>query len=71
MAKSTINYWNPLINENKEHWLAIEGLEGVAEELTLSIDPDSAEYTRLTCFILVLIPKHLVQKATRTQKEYL
>ena len=48
MAKSTITYWNTLSPEQK--WDPIPGLEGVAEELTLSIDPVSGEYTRLTRF---------------------
>jgi quercetin dioxygenase-like cupin family protein len=29
----------------------IKGLEGIAEEITLSIDPDTGEYTRLTRFL--------------------
>ncbi|MGF1575430.1 MAG: cupin domain-containing protein [Cyanophyceae cyanobacterium] len=48
MAKSTIAYWNTLSPD--QAWDPIAGLEGVAEELTLSIDPVSGEYTRLTRF---------------------
>ena len=51
MSKTTTIYWNPLIEENRHRWTPIEGLEGIAEELTLSIDPDSGEYTRLTRFL--------------------
>jgi hypothetical protein len=51
MTKSTIAYWNPLSPENRERWEPIEGLEGMAEALTLSIDPVSGEYTRLTRFL--------------------
>lgn len=51
MAKSTVPYWNPLSLENQGQWAAIEGLEGVAEELTLSVDPITGEYTRLTRFL--------------------
>ncbi len=51
MAKSTVTYWNPLSLENREQWVVIEGLEGMAEELTLSIDPITGEYTRLTRFL--------------------
>lgn len=51
MAKSTVTYWNPLAPENRERWESIEGLEGVVEQLTLSIDADTGEYTRLTCFL--------------------
>ncbi|NJL99124.1 MAG: hypothetical protein HC924_10080 [Synechococcaceae cyanobacterium SM2_3_2] len=48
MARSTITYWNTLSAD--QAWDPIPGLEGVAEELTLSIDPVSGEYTRLTRF---------------------
>jgi ChrR Cupin-like domain len=51
MAKSLATYWNALAPENKERWTPIRGLEGMAEELTLSIDPDTGEYTRLTRFL--------------------
>lgn len=51
MAKSTVTYWNSLKLENREQWAAIKGLEGMAEELTLSIDPFTGEYTRLTRFL--------------------
>ncbi|HOP08580.1 MAG TPA: cupin domain-containing protein [candidate division Zixibacteria bacterium] len=50
MAKTTITYWNPLSSENKGKWEPIKGLEGIAEELTLSIDHETGEYTRLTRF---------------------
>jgi hypothetical protein len=50
MAKTTATYWNPLSFENKNNWEAIKGLEGMAEELTLSIDEETGEYTRLTRF---------------------
>lgn len=50
MSKSTVTYWNPLDPANGGHWQPVAGLEGVAEELTLSIDEDTGEYTRLTRF---------------------
>lgn len=50
MSKSTIQYWNPLLSENKNQWKPIEGLEEFAEELTLAIDEVSGDYTRLTRF---------------------
>jgi hypothetical protein len=50
MAKSTIPYWNALSPEHHHHWQAIPGLEGMAAEITLSIDAQSGEYTRLTRF---------------------
>ena len=50
MGKTTITYWNPLNSENEYKWQSIEGLEGIAEDLTLSIDSKTGEYTRLTRF---------------------
>jgi hypothetical protein len=51
MTKSTTTYWNTLAPESRERWTPVEGLEGMAEELTLSIDAESGEYTRLTRFL--------------------
>ena len=51
MAKSTTTYWNPLSPDSRERWTTIPGLEGMAEEITLSIDPITGEYTRLTRFL--------------------
>lgn len=51
MTKSTTTYWNPLSPENRTRWTPIQGLEGMAEELTLSIDLVTGEYTRLTRFL--------------------
>ena len=50
MAKTTVPYWNALDPGSKHRWKPLQGLEGIAEELTLSIDPDTGEYTRLTKF---------------------
>jgi len=51
MTKSTTTYWNALTPENRDRWTPVKGLEGLAEELTLSIDPVTGEYTRLTRFL--------------------
>jgi len=51
MAKTTARYWNPLSPESAGHWTPIAGLEGLAEEVTLSVDPATGEYTRLTRFL--------------------
>lgn len=51
MAKTTIPYWNPLNPAERSKWTPVKGLEGIAEELTLSIDPTTGEYTRLTRFL--------------------
>jgi hypothetical protein len=50
MPKTTITYWNPLGLDNSAQWKPIDGLQGMAEELTLSIDAETGEYTRLTRF---------------------
>jgi len=51
MAKSTVSYWNALAPESREMWTPVDGLAGMAEALTLSHDPDTGEYTRLTRFL--------------------
>ncbi|MFA5921945.1 MAG: cupin domain-containing protein [Methylococcaceae bacterium] len=51
MTKSITTYWNTLSPESRERWLPVKGLEAIAEELTLSIDPIVGEYTRLTRFL--------------------
>lgn len=51
MGKMTKTYWNPLATAARGHWKPVAGLEGMAEELTLSIDPESGEYTRMTRFL--------------------
>ena len=50
MSKTTVTYWNPLSPDNRGRWSPVKGLEGIAEELTLSMDRDTGEYTRLTRF---------------------
>jgi hypothetical protein len=50
MSKSTVTYWNVLSPQAQERWAPVKGLEGIAEELTLSIDEESGECTKLTRF---------------------
>ncbi len=50
MAKSTTTYWNAFAAENRGRWTPVAGLEEV-EELTLSSDPATGEYTRLSRFL--------------------
>jgi len=50
MAKSTVTYWNPLIPENDDRWEEIENTNGLIEQLTLAVDEESGDYTRLTRF---------------------
>lgn len=50
MAKSTINYWNALDNRACDKWEVIEDTNGLIEQLTLAIDQNTGDYTRLTRF---------------------
>jgi len=50
MTKSTRNYWNAFLPQNNDAWQPIEGLEGLVDEITLSICDETGEYTRLTRF---------------------
>jgi hypothetical protein len=50
MPKTTTRYWNPLTADDGQGWTPVKGLEGMAEELTLSMDTATGEYTRLTRF---------------------
>jgi len=51
LGKSTVTYWNTLSPDIQNRWTVVEGAEGLAEELTLSIDQETGEYTRLTRFL--------------------
>jgi hypothetical protein len=51
MSKTTTTYWNPLSPENRKEWQPVEGLEGMAEEITLAIDKETGDYTRITRFL--------------------
>ncbi|MDD2749494.1 cupin domain-containing protein [Acidithiobacillus thiooxidans] len=51
MTKSTVTYWNVFSSRSQDRWMPVKGLEGIAEELTLSIDDKSGEYTKLTRFL--------------------
>ena len=51
MGKTTVTYWNPMHPENSDAWQPVKGLEGKLEEVTLSMDEETGEYTRLTRFL--------------------
>ncbi len=51
MPKSTTTYWNTLASSECNRWQPVSGLENMAVELTLSIDEETGEYTRLTRFL--------------------
>jgi quercetin dioxygenase-like cupin family protein len=50
MAKSTATYWNALDKSNDDKWEVVNGSGGQLEQLTLAIDGESGDYTRLTRF---------------------
>jgi len=50
MSKSTTTYWNALDQRNDCKWETIEDSNGLIEQLTLAIDNDTGDYTRLTRF---------------------
>ena len=50
MAKSTVTYWNAFNKNNAHKWETIDATNGLLEQLTLAIDEESGDYTRLTRF---------------------
>jgi len=50
MSKSTIEYWNVLASANKSKWDVIADTNEQLEQLTLSMDEVTGDYTRLTRF---------------------
>jgi len=50
MPKATETYWNPLLSLNSYRWKPIDGMESMAEEVTLALDEVTGDYTRLTRF---------------------
>lgn len=51
MTKTTATYWNTLAGEAAGRWSAVPGMEDIAEELLLSVDQETEEYTKLTRFL--------------------
>ncbi len=48
--KSTSTYWNPLATAHSLDWQTLDGSDGNLSQLTLALDPESGDYTRLTKF---------------------
>jgi hypothetical protein len=48
--KSTSTYWNTLSKAHLSKWEEIEGSDGNLFQLTIAIDEESGDYTRLTKF---------------------
>jgi len=51
MAKTTTAYLNLLSPDPNVHWEPVAGLEGIAEAITIAIDTETGDYTRLTRFL--------------------
>lgn len=50
MSKSTITYWNVLQTSSANKWEAVQDTNRMLEQITLSIDQETGDYTRLTRF---------------------
>ena len=48
--KNTRTYWYPLSQMEQGHWEEIEGTEGNLTQLTIAMDEENGDYTRLTKF---------------------
>lgn len=48
--KTTTRYWNPLATANFEKWEEIQGSDGNLYQITIAIDEQNGDYTRLTLF---------------------
>ncbi|MGF1567320.1 MAG: cupin domain-containing protein [Nodosilinea sp.] len=50
MAKSTVTYWNVLHPDQADQWETLPDTDGQIEQITLAIDAETGDYTRLTRF---------------------
>lgn len=50
MTKSTTTYWNILKSSAANRWEPVDGSNGMIEQLTLAIDDETGDYTRMTRF---------------------
>lgn len=48
--KTASTYWNVFHENHRNRWEAVEGTDGMLEQLTLAEDPLTGDYTRLTRF---------------------
>ncbi|SDI10389.1 hypothetical protein [Nitrosomonas sp. Nm132] len=48
--KTIMTYWNSLDPINSEMWEEVDGSHGNLKQVTLAIDHESGDYTRLTWF---------------------
>jgi hypothetical protein len=63
MAKTTAQYWNVLADPHRDRWHALAGTDGLIEQLTLAVDEQSGDYTRLTRFHAGVIAGRLYDAA--------
>ena len=50
MGKTTAGYWNVFAEANADRWEPVPDAEGRLWQLTLTINPQTGDYTRLTRF---------------------
>jgi quercetin dioxygenase-like cupin family protein len=50
VSKHAVKYWNVLSESSRNRWQALEQTNGMIEQVTLSKDDETGEYTRLTRF---------------------
>ncbi len=50
MSKTTAQYWNVLASSSAGKWEPVAGSSGMLEQLTLAMDEETGDYTRLTRF---------------------
>ena len=50
MTKHAVKYWNVLSESSRNRWLSVDGTDGMIEQVILSKDDITGDYTRLTRF---------------------
>ena len=70
MAKSTKTYFNPLKSDHRGDWEDVDGSRGAVRQLTLAVDPDNGDYTRLTRFIGKVDTSYTERSGTITRRRY-
>ncbi len=69
--KSFVTYWNPIDSSHQEKWQEIEGSNGKIWQLTLSIDEQTGDYTRLTKFLDGVVTEKFGAKSHNYPEEIL
>lgn len=50
MSKHGVKYWNALSESSHHRWHSLDGTDGMIEQVTLTKDDKTGDYTRLTRF---------------------